>query len=199
VLTFIVNNNRLVIICYHLITTHEQRGILSMANLTQSMPSTPNVPLAKPQTHNGTLNALPAALLSMTLERRWIVWCWVWRKDKSAEGGKWTKPPFIPGNGQSIYVLRTARKLAPRQGHRPSDGLPPPRLVLYLYTGHAAKIMSDFKAAKREVGRLCPFSRPSPSEHKQPHPPSTDHAPYRRSCLQSRPAARARVATRSTR
>jgi hypothetical protein len=42
----------------------------------------------QPQTFNGDLAALPAALRSLTEHRRWVVW--KWQKTKS---GKWTKPP----------------------------------------------------------------------------------------------------------
>src|SRR5262249_4223279 len=45
----------------------------------------------KPQTHNGDLTKLPAALARLIPQRRWVVWCWEWRKTKTR--GKWTKPP----------------------------------------------------------------------------------------------------------
>ena len=42
----------------------------------------------QPQTFNGDLAALPAALRPLTEHRRWVVW--KWEKTKS---GNWTKPP----------------------------------------------------------------------------------------------------------
>jgi primase-polymerase (primpol)-like protein len=42
----------------------------------------------EPQTHNGDLHHLPAALIPFTAERRWVLWKWEWRK------GRWTKPPL---------------------------------------------------------------------------------------------------------
>ena len=46
----------------------------------------------KPQTHCGDLAHLPAALLPLTAERRWVVWPWELRKSKRGKA-KWTKPP----------------------------------------------------------------------------------------------------------
>src|SRR5262245_53407437 len=43
----------------------------------------------KPQTHCGTLDALPAALLPLTKLKRWVVWKW-----ELTAKGKWTKPPY---------------------------------------------------------------------------------------------------------
>jgi hypothetical protein len=44
----------------------------------------------QPQTFNGDLAALPAALRPLTKHKRWIVWRWVQKKP----GAKWTKPPY---------------------------------------------------------------------------------------------------------
>jgi hypothetical protein len=46
----------------------------------------------KPQTFNGDLAHLPAALQPLTNEARWLVWSWEWRATKNGKG-KWTKPP----------------------------------------------------------------------------------------------------------
>jgi hypothetical protein len=42
----------------------------------------------KPKTHHGDLANLPAALMPLTLENRWVVWNWTLRD------GRWTKPPL---------------------------------------------------------------------------------------------------------
>jgi hypothetical protein len=47
--------------------------------------------IEKPQTFNGDLANLPAALAPLCQQPRWVVWSWEWRKTKT--GGKWTKPP----------------------------------------------------------------------------------------------------------
>ena len=47
----------------------------------------------KPQTYNGDLGNLPAALVPFTSERRWV--CWRWKLDKKRS--KWTKPPYQAG------------------------------------------------------------------------------------------------------
>ena len=47
--------------------------------------------IEKPQTFNGDLANLPAALAPLCQQPRWVVWSWEWRKTKA--GGKWTKPP----------------------------------------------------------------------------------------------------------
>jgi hypothetical protein len=47
--------------------------------------------MEKPKTFNGDLANLPPALQPLTSEKRWVVWSWEWRSNKS--GGKWTKPP----------------------------------------------------------------------------------------------------------
>jgi hypothetical protein len=44
--------------------------------------------LPKPQTFNGNLGNLPAALERLTAEPRWVLWKWQLVK------GRWTKPPF---------------------------------------------------------------------------------------------------------
>jgi hypothetical protein len=44
---------------------------------------------SKPQTYNGDLSALPAALLLLCTMLHWVIWRWV--KNGS---DKWTKPPF---------------------------------------------------------------------------------------------------------
>jgi hypothetical protein len=46
----------------------------------------------KPKTFNADLAHLPAALIPLTGHRRWVVWRWEWREDKS-DKGRWTKPP----------------------------------------------------------------------------------------------------------
>jgi primase-polymerase (primpol)-like protein len=50
------------------------------------------VRVEKPQTFNGDLAHLPAALQPLTAELRWMVWSWEWRLTKGGNG-KWTKPP----------------------------------------------------------------------------------------------------------
>jgi primase-polymerase (primpol)-like protein len=47
----------------------------------------------RPRTFNGDLQHLPAALLPLTQEARFVVWRWEWRARKGG-GGKWTKPPY---------------------------------------------------------------------------------------------------------
>jgi hypothetical protein len=47
----------------------------------------------KPKTHQGDLAHLPAALVPLTKENRWLNWRWEWRARKNG-GGKWTKPPY---------------------------------------------------------------------------------------------------------
>ena len=47
----------------------------------------------RPRTFNGDLRHLPAALLPLTEQERFVVWCWEWRARKGG-GGKWTKPPY---------------------------------------------------------------------------------------------------------
>jgi hypothetical protein len=46
----------------------------------------------KPKTYCGDLANLPAALLPLTTERRWVVWPWELRTSKGGKK-KWTKPP----------------------------------------------------------------------------------------------------------
>ena len=41
----------------------------------------------KPQTHNGDISRLPAALEHLRDQKVWVCWCWFWN------GKKWTKPP----------------------------------------------------------------------------------------------------------
>jgi hypothetical protein len=57
--------------------------------------------LQKPQTFNGDLANLPAALERLTAEPRWVIWRWEPRRKKSGEldldmngSPKWTKPPY---------------------------------------------------------------------------------------------------------
>jgi hypothetical protein len=57
--------------------------------------------LPKPQTFNGDLANLPAALERLTAEPRWVVWRWEPRRKKSGAldldvngAPKWTKPPY---------------------------------------------------------------------------------------------------------
>jgi hypothetical protein len=47
----------------------------------------------RPRTFNGDLQHLPAALLPLTQEQRFVIWRWEWRARKGG-GGKWTKPPY---------------------------------------------------------------------------------------------------------
>jgi hypothetical protein len=46
----------------------------------------------KPATHNADLAHLPAALLPLTEQARWVVWPWELRTTKGGKS-KWTKPP----------------------------------------------------------------------------------------------------------
>ena len=46
----------------------------------------------KPRTHNADLAHLPAALVPLTEEQRWVVWPWELRVTKNGKE-KWTKPP----------------------------------------------------------------------------------------------------------
>jgi hypothetical protein len=46
----------------------------------------------KPRTHNADLAHLPAALVPLTEEQRWVVWPWELRVTKNGKK-KWTKPP----------------------------------------------------------------------------------------------------------
>jgi hypothetical protein len=61
----------------------------------------------KPQTFNGDLAHLPAALQPLTNEARWLVWSWEWRATKNGKG-KWTKPPR-----QALDPSRNARSNDP--------------------------------------------------------------------------------------
>jgi hypothetical protein len=47
----------------------------------------------KPKTYNGDLAHLPAALMPLTQQPRWVVWPWEWRATKTS--GRWTKPPRL--------------------------------------------------------------------------------------------------------
>jgi hypothetical protein len=60
--------------------------------------------LQKPQTYNGDLENLPAALERLTAEPRWVVWKWELRRNKSGERAKWTKPPY-----QALYPGEKAK------------------------------------------------------------------------------------------
>jgi predicted P-loop ATPase len=53
-------------------------------------------PPDKPRIYNADLRHLPAALLPLTQEKRWVVWRLEWRAN--SKGGKWTKPPRQPAN-----------------------------------------------------------------------------------------------------
>jgi putative DNA primase/helicase len=46
---------------------------------------------------------LPAALIPLTTQPRWVCWRWEWRKGKGTKG-TWTKPPIQPGNGFPAYA-----------------------------------------------------------------------------------------------
>ena len=50
-------------------------------------------PPPKPRTFNADLSRLPAALLPLTLLKRWVVWRWELRASKAGRE-KWTKPPY---------------------------------------------------------------------------------------------------------
>jgi primase-polymerase (primpol)-like protein len=50
------------------------------------------MPISKPKTYCADLGRLPAALLPLTREKRWVVWRWTYKD------GKWTKPPFKANN-----------------------------------------------------------------------------------------------------
>src|SRR5262249_1319714 len=52
--------------------------------------------MAKPQTFNGDLDQLPAALEHLRAQRVWLVWRW--EKKQTKDGAKWTKPPYRAGN-----------------------------------------------------------------------------------------------------
>jgi primase-polymerase (primpol)-like protein len=47
----------------------------------------------KPQTFNGNLANLPAALLPLTKRKRWVIWRWELRQTKKGDR-KWSKPPY---------------------------------------------------------------------------------------------------------
>jgi hypothetical protein len=49
----------------------------------------------KPRTNNGDLAHLPAALVPLTEQQRWVVWPWELRTTKAGKS-KWTKPPRQP-------------------------------------------------------------------------------------------------------
>ena len=49
--------------------------------------------MEKPRTYNADLARLPAALLPLTAQRRWVVWPWEARATKNGAAVKWTKPP----------------------------------------------------------------------------------------------------------
>jgi DNA polymerase I-like protein with 3'-5' exonuclease and polymerase domains len=57
-------------------------------------------PRRKPETHqiNFAEASLPAALIPLTTQSRWVCWRWEWRNNK------WTKPPIQPGNGFPAYA-----------------------------------------------------------------------------------------------
>ena len=57
---------------------------------------------SKPQTYNGDLSTLPAALLLLCTMLRWVIWRWVMNGSD-----KWTKPPF-----QAQHPRRMARNNA---------------------------------------------------------------------------------------
>jgi primase-polymerase (primpol)-like protein len=47
----------------------------------------------KPQTFNGDLANIPAALTPLIPQERWVVWSWEWRPGKKGANCRWTKPP----------------------------------------------------------------------------------------------------------
>ena len=51
-----------------------------------------------PQTYNGKLDALPAALRPLTKQKNWVVWKWVLKEGAS----NWTKPPFKAANPKAF-------------------------------------------------------------------------------------------------
>jgi RecA-family ATPase len=69
-----------------------------MANPVDPIP-TPD-PRHKPATYqiNFAQARLPAALIPLTTQPRWVCWRWEWRQ------GKWTKPPIRPGKGFPAYA-----------------------------------------------------------------------------------------------
>jgi hypothetical protein len=62
-------------------------------------------PRHKPTTYqiDFTEAPLPAALLPLTTQPRWVCWRWEWRRGKRTKG-KWTKPPIQPGKGFPTYA-----------------------------------------------------------------------------------------------
>jgi DNA polymerase I-like protein with 3'-5' exonuclease and polymerase domains len=59
----------------------------------------------KPKTYqiDFAKESLPAALIPLTTQPRWVCWRWEWRTDKQGNG-KWTKPPIQPSSGFPAYA-----------------------------------------------------------------------------------------------
>jgi hypothetical protein len=53
------------------------------------------VPPPKPKTYARDLTRLPRALVPLTQKKRWVLWRWELRNDKTGKW-KWTKPPLQP-------------------------------------------------------------------------------------------------------
>lgn len=62
-------------------------------------------PKRKPDTYqiDFAKASLPAALIPLTTQPRWVCWRWEWRKGKGTKG-TWTKPPIQPGSGFPAYA-----------------------------------------------------------------------------------------------
>ena len=71
----------------------------------------------RPRTFNGDLQRLPAALLPLTQEERFVVWRWEWRARKGG-GGRWTKPPY-----QTRYPKEPAKSNDPATWGRHQDAV----------------------------------------------------------------------------
>jgi hypothetical protein len=73
--------------------------------------------MQKPQTFNGDLLHLPAALLPLIAQERWVTWVWELRTNKAGKE-KWTKPPRLAEN-----PARNARSNDPSTWGRYSDAV----------------------------------------------------------------------------
>jgi putative DNA primase/helicase len=61
--------------------------------------------MTKPKTYQGDLEHLPAALLPLTRDERWLIWNWELRITKAGKQ-KWTKPPRQARDPGKLTVLR---------------------------------------------------------------------------------------------
>jgi primase-polymerase (primpol)-like protein len=76
--------------------------------MATSAPSTSSPPTPpKPETHNGDLRSLPAALVRLTARNNWVVWPWELRQGAGED--RWTKPPFDPKALTRRGTLRRAK------------------------------------------------------------------------------------------